>query len=143
MDSAPLLFLHNCFVPVRLAGQEKHVTSVTIAIAAIKETCRQLYRYGWSTINVDYSGSGDEMGNFDISFVNDDGPTLLADIDPGLLPPEFNVGNFVELLIRLLPDGFDEQEGSDGTMEIALETGEITIHHDAYYVATRSKTWRY
>lgn len=144
MHSTPLLFCKGavlCAVKCPMRGAS--VRAKPSKIAELKKTCAELYAYGWKNATMEYSGSGDEMGDLTVMLSNAEGTKSIDKIEDRLLPAGFKRSSFMENIIAILPHAFEDNEGSDGVVEIDLRTGSIGISHNEYYVESRPSHWSY
>jgi hypothetical protein len=107
----------------------------TTASTEVQEMCPALRILGWRKITVDYQGSGDSCEYFKITFHDEEKQHNFEDIPDARLPPALNRQRVLESkLLNLLPCGFENNEGSDGTITIDTATGDIHVSHNNYYV---------
>lgn len=123
--------------------KEVPVCEETETVRNIREFCKDLRAAGWKTLSVTYQGSGDSCDGFEFSITNEEETFNFAAVPTALLPPHFNMRQLEQCLWRLLPEGFENNEGGDGEICINVETGEIHIKHNHYYMESNFAEWKY
>jgi hypothetical protein len=119
------------------------VCEETEDVRAVREWCKELRTAGWKTINVTYQGSGDNCDGFNFSLANDEETFDFSAVASALLPAHFNMSKLEQCLWRLLPEGFENNVGGDGEIRIDVETGEIHVKHNHYYLESDCAEWKY
>lgn len=104
------------------------------AATRIKEACKELYRNGWKSLSISYSGSGDSCDSFEATISNEEDE---LELKTAPLPPGVSAQELENDLWELLPPGFENNEGGDGKIEINTKTGKIKVEHDEYYTESR------
>lgn len=116
----------------------------TAASVAVQEMCPALRILGWRKITVDYQGSGDSCDYFSIRFHDEEKHHNFEDIPAARVPPTLNDQRVLESkLLNLLPCGFENNEGGDGTITIDTATGDIHVSHNEYYTECNHKEYSF
>lgn len=97
----------------------------------LKEHCKELYKHGWKKLTMEYSGSGDSCESFEILLHNEEGETELKNVEN---PPPTFMKEVENELWELLPSGFENNEGGQGTITVNIKTGRIVVEHDQFYI---------
>jgi hypothetical protein len=119
------------------------VCEETEDVREIRERCKDLRAAGWKTLSVTYQGSGDSCDGFCFSLGNEEETFNFSAVPATLLPAHFNMSKLEQRLWSLLPEGFENNEGGDGEICIDVETGEIHVKHNHYYVESNFAEWKY
>jgi hypothetical protein len=108
----------------------------------VKEFCKYLYPLGWHTITLEYDGYGDSCEDFEQHIANEEEKIKLEDVK---LPPgaPFEFKDLADALARLLPCGFEDNEGGYGTMTVNIKTGAITVDHNERYIESVNQVTKY
>lgn len=101
----------------------------------LKKYCKQLYKRGWNKIVVNYNGSGDSCDEFRFRIYNEEDEYSLDDVKN---PPREFMKQVEEAIWNLLPSGFENNEGGQGTVTVEIETGKITVAHEQFYMESTS-----
>jgi hypothetical protein len=91
---------------------------------------------GWEKVCVNYSGAGDSCDDFEVRFFKekDAGVVPFDRLNPGdLEDADFSYKDIREDLWKLLPSGFENNEGGSGAITLTTATGKISVSHDEYY----------
>ena len=115
----------------------------TAPVKAIRAFCKELHTKGWKTAHITYQGSGDSCDDFNFSLENEETTVALNDVKPADLPAHFETKKFEEALWELLPDGFENNDGGDGSIKIDIGTGEICVTHNEYHLESTKSEWKY
>lgn len=115
----------------------------TETVKEIRRACKELYTCGWHTVHMTYRGSGDNCDDFSFELENAETRVDCAAAPTEALPPHFSMRAFNHHLWDLLPEGFEHNEGGDGTVTINTATGAINIKHNEYYTESRQTEWGY
>ena len=115
----------------------------TAHVKAIREFCKELHTKGWKTAHITYQGSGDSCDDFNFSLENEETTVDFRTVKPADLPAHFDARMFENSLWDLLPDGFENNEGGDGSIKIDIGTGEICVTHNEYHLESTKTEWKY
>lgn len=115
----------------------------TETVKVIRGYCKELYTKGWKTVHMEYQGSGDSCDDFGFSLENAETTANLDNVDDKDLPVDFKLEKFKNALLDLLPAGFENNEGGDGTIKIDTASGKIHVKHNAYYTESHHEEWSY
>jgi hypothetical protein len=108
----------------------------------IKKYCKELYAAGWKSMCVTYSGSGDSCSDFEFSIANEEEEFHFSDVTT-VFTGGFTLKDVERELWELLPVGFENNEGGEGTIKITTKTGRIVVDHTTYYTESSRDVRRY
>jgi len=114
----------------------------TKTVKDIRKACKKLHAAGWKTVHFEYCGSGDSCDSFAVSLENEENAVFACDAVK-TLPADFEEDKFRELLLDLLPVGFENNEGGDGNIKIDTDSGQILVKHNTYYTESHHEEWSY
>ena len=106
-------------------------------VAAVfrKESLPQLQALTVEKVVGGYSGYGDSGDLHDLQCVGPDGKPVEID--------EVLRRKCVDFLYEFLPDGYENNEGGQGTVTLNLETMRIELEHEENYTETKSSYEEY
>ncbi len=108
----------------------------------LKEYCKTLYTCGWKTISVTYQGSGDSCDDFNFEITNEEKSVDFRDVST-TFAGGFTLKDVEREIWELLPEGFENNEGGSGNVEIDIEKGRITVTHNQYYIESEETVEEY
>jgi hypothetical protein len=108
----------------------------------IKKYCKDLYAAGWKSMSVTYAGSGDSCNDFQFSIANEEEEFDFSAITT-VFAGGFTLKDVERDLWELLPVGFENNEGGEGTIKITTKTGRIVVDHTTYYIESSRDVRRY
>jgi hypothetical protein len=118
---------------------ERHHTRLETAKNELKtDIIPALKKLGIAVVQASYSGYGDSgcVDTIDYLDVNNK-PIDITPLDPSLGPK-------IERLFReFLPDGFENNEGGQGDITLAVQKGVVTIEHQENHTETHNSTQEY
>jgi len=121
-------------MPKLTKSQKEHV-------AALKKMGEELYVLGWKKMRCIYAGYSDSLDTAAIKLVNADGTVDADNVAASALPPDFSTDTTLNHFLELLPDGFENNEGSSGDITIDTRTGKITVLHTEYFTDEKNHKW--
>lgn len=110
---------------------------------AVQNLCERLYDEGFVEVEVSYYGYGDSGQVETIEPIPEDeeDKTLLSMLDNGRITRDSNRDlwdEICEVVLRLLPGGWEINEGSSGTMTFHCEEGKAHLKHGQF---VKDKKW--
>lgn len=136
--------------------QKKRHDALIAKFKAIAKICK---KHGVLGIAVNYSGSGDsgctdniwvvpEIKPVDELDVRDADETKMAILEKIKVPAAIdkhssdNLLSYTgELLADMAPDGWENNDGGEGTALLDCETGEVTVRHGSFYTEVNYETY--
>lgn len=113
------------------------------AIEEVKKLARDLYVLGWYKIEMSYSGYGDSMDELAIKLENSEDEKSLKTLNASELPAGSSATQIETLLLELLPMGFENNEGGNGTLTVNTKTQKIHATHNTVYLETKTDELEY
>jgi len=117
----------------------------TEEVQKLRSLCNELYAFGWKSLTVGYSGSGDSCDDFNVTLKHsdDDKDYPLDDAPEELWPVTFSAGDLDTALMNLLPSGFEDNDGGDGEIRVDITTGDVSVLHNSYYTECNREEYHY
>ncbi len=106
------------------------------ALAALKEELiPRLKKWGVAKVQAEYSGYGDSGCINHIAYLDAQNQPLNMDLVRAASDPQIE-----SVLYEFLPDGFEINDGGQGTLTIDTQTAKVTIQHQENYTASNDST---
>jgi len=103
----------------------------------IAKICPELFLLGVYSVQIEYSGSGDSGDIEDIDY-----RTALGERFDGTVPDDLTK-SLHNSVWRLLPGGFETNEGGYGVVRIVIPKKKITVEHEQNIVDTEHSEYEY
>ena len=102
----------------------------------MRHLCRELQAHDITTVQLNYDGSGDDGQIDGMTLYNKEGFRVdaddLAGVVTGAAGERYSVGDAIEqVAMDQIPDGFEEGNGSFGSVTITVKNGTLAVAHSA------------